>query len=305
LNTDGAGSDIAFIIGAGRSGTTLVHKALCMHPRVAWISNHVVKLPLQHAPAFLSRIVKHCPNTRRKVWYSRDGNAFLPRDSVFWRKLVPTPVEGEKVYTRCGIPAFASLYWRISARQAHCLRKYFAHIKRAQGADVFISKRTANNRRLPQLLEAFPCARFIHVVRDGRAVAASLLGVYWWQDHKVWWLDQRTPQQWEKNGGDPVELAARNWVEEMRELETGMRALPAHQVISINYEAIVDNALDTWITLARFLGLNRERSWLDEVARLCVYDGNKTWAIDLTRDGVNVVTAIQKETLMRYGYGVS
>jgi hypothetical protein len=89
-----------------------------MHPRVAWISNHLVRLPLQRAPTFLGRIIKHCAKTRRKVWYGCDGEAYLPRDSALWRKLVPTPVQGEKVCTRCGSPAFASSHWRISARAA-------------------------------------------------------------------------------------------------------------------------------------------------------------------------------------------
>ena len=34
------GEQVAFLVGAGRSGTTLLHKLLCLHPQIAYISNY-------------------------------------------------------------------------------------------------------------------------------------------------------------------------------------------------------------------------------------------------------------------------
>src|SRR4051794_2153218 len=47
------------------------------------------------------------------------------------------------------------------------------------GADLWIDHTPTNFRRARTLLRIFPAARFVHLVRDGRAVAASLLPLDW------------------------------------------------------------------------------------------------------------------------------
>ena len=57
------------------------------------------------------------------------------------------------------------------------LRTAFARVQASAGGDCLVSKRIANNRRIPVLVEAFPDARFVNLVRDGRAVAYSLTAI--------------------------------------------------------------------------------------------------------------------------------
>ena len=40
LDEQMTGARVAFLVGAGRSGTTLLYKLLCLHPQVAYISNY-------------------------------------------------------------------------------------------------------------------------------------------------------------------------------------------------------------------------------------------------------------------------
>ncbi len=67
--------------------------------------------------------------------------------------------------------------------------------------------------RLGYLHEIFPDAKFIHVVRDGRAVVNSLINVDWWDGWKGpqnWrWgdLDLSQTDEWEKYGKSFVVLA--------------------------------------------------------------------------------------------------
>ena len=74
---------------------------------------------------------------------------------------------------------------------------------------------------IPALAELFPRARFVSIVRDGRAVACSLSRVHWWPDLTVWWYGG-TPGRWQEEGRDPWELCARHWVRELAVLEQGL-----------------------------------------------------------------------------------
>src|SRR6266542_2501848 len=74
-----AGGDLAplFIVGAPRSGTSLLYKLLCLHPRAAWISNWGRRAPGQPALAMLNRLAPRLPATRRRAWFGADGgNAY-------------------------------------------------------------------------------------------------------------------------------------------------------------------------------------------------------------------------------------
>ena len=61
------------------------------------------------------------------------------------------------------------------------------------------------------LRQIFPDARFIHVVRDGRAIVHSLLNVAFWVERggldEPWWLGGLTEEDmagWQRSGSDPA-----------------------------------------------------------------------------------------------------
>lgn len=295
----------AFIIGAGRSGTTLVYKTLCLHAQVAWISNYLAKMPSVECLGLLNCITRFVPQAGLAAWFDKSGNAFLHGRSLLLR-FVPTPVEGEAVYSRCGIPLHPKPNWRISRQQTDCLRRVFKRMAGLQRCKVLVSKRTANNRRIPQLLNAFPDAKFIHIIRDGRSVARSLLKVAWWPNMKLWWKDQSTPMQWQKKGGNQLELAARTWVAEMQEISAGIKLIPDSQIMELRYESLVANPIETLRSVARFIDLDNIQEWLQHVREINFYNGNKGRAI---RDSIALNDAdryllerIQADMLRRYGY---
>jgi hypothetical protein len=55
----------------------------------------------------------------------------------------------------------------------------YAKSRRKEEATVWVDHTPTNFRRASTLIEMFPEARFIHLVRDGRAVAASLMKLDW------------------------------------------------------------------------------------------------------------------------------
>ena len=296
-----------FLIGAPRSGTSLLYKILCLHPDVSWVSNWVRRFPNVLSLAALNRVPPRLPRLRRKVWFGNDSNAYVygePRS--MWRRSFPMPVEGEPLFERCGIPDdVASRRSQPSERshQISDLRAAVATICRFSGASLFVNKRIANNRRIPLLVDAFPRARFVDMVRDGRAVAYSLSRVDWWPDSSLWW-HPGTPRGWAAEGGDPWELCARSWVEEIEAIRQGLDVVPPEQVLQVSYEDLVADPLATLDSLVQFAGLDRDQRWSREVEELEFPDRNERWRGGLSTADKAVIEDIQSETLTRFGYAI-
>jgi len=216
---------------------------------------------------------------------------------------MPVPVEGESVYAYCGIPTFPGAEWQISTAQIRRLRKVFSGIQCAQRAAVLVTKRTANNRRIPQLIKAFPDARYLNVIRDGRAVAVSLLKVHWWNEHQVWWLDRKTPAQWVREGGNPLELAAKNWVEEVGEIDRGLAGVPAGRVLEVRYEELQLEPRVTLGRMAEFLGLECKQKWLEAAASVPFAKPRQSSSkTRLEPKDQELIRSVQGPLLQRFGY---
>jgi hypothetical protein len=292
-----------FVVGAPRSGTSLLYKLLCLHPEAAWISNWSRRLPGVAAVAVLNRVAPRFRATRRSVWFGADtANAYVygQRRSL-WERLYPMPVEGEPVYRHCGVGAGGPTGGRSEDEQAACLCGAFAGLRRFTGGRVVISKRIANNQRIPFLVAAFPEARFVHLVRDGRAVAYSLSRVDWWEDGVVWWYGD-TPRRWRERGGDPWELVATHWVRELASVGEGLRAVAADRQLELRYEELVGGPVAALRRVARFAGLPDDPGWLAELGRLSYPNQNEAWRERLTADARDRVEAIQREELLRLGH---
>jgi hypothetical protein len=297
------GANVVFLIGAPRSGTSLLYKALCLHPEVAWISNWARRLPGVPAVAALNRLARRRPSLQRDVWFAEGGaNAYVyGRTRGLLERAFPQPVEGEPIYARCGLSASPSD--DIDDDAVRRLRVALEAQRRWDGGRCLVTKRIANNRRIPQLLAAFPEARFVDILRDGRAVAYSLSRVDWWDETPLWWYGG-TPRDWAAEGGNPFELCARDWVEERGIIERGLADVPESQVLRLTYEGFVEEPVDTVAGVARFSGIGEDDAWLRRVAQLQYPNRNERWRADLDGDAALRIQAIQGDVLASYGYAV-
>jgi Sulfotransferase family len=257
--------------------------------------------------AALNRVPPRLPRLRRKVWFGEDSNAYVYGDQrSMWRRSFPMPVEGEPLFERCmitdDVAAGGSLPPERSSQISE-LRAAVATICRFSGAGLFVNKRIANNRRIPLLLDAFPRARFVDVVRDGRAVAYSLSRVDWWPDSALWW-HPGTPRSWAEEGGNPWELCARSWVAEIEAIREGLGVVPPEQVLRVSYEDVVADPFVTLDRLVHFAGLDRNQQWSREVGELEFPDRNERWRSGLSTADKALIEGIQSETLTRFGYAV-
>jgi hypothetical protein len=299
----GEGTQVVFLVGAPRSGTTLLYKALCLHPEVAWISNWARRFPGVPAVAALNRIARRQQSLQRAVWFAEGGaNAYVyGRTRGVFERAFPQPVEGEPIYTRCGLSAGPSD--EVDDRAVHRLRSALEAQRRWSGGRCLVTKRIANNRRIPQLLAAFPQARFVDILRDGRAVAYSLSRVDWWEETPLWWYGG-TPRDWAAEGGDRFELCARDWVEERGIIERGLAEVPEAQVLRLTYESFVEQPVDAVAAVAGFVGITDDATWRRRVAELQYPNRNERWRVDLDGDATHRIQQIQGDVLASYGYAV-
>jgi hypothetical protein len=122
---------------------------------------------------------------------------------------------------------------------AWLVRRYAAHIGK-QGATIWVDHTPANIRYACVLLRLFPDARMIHVVRDGRAVAASIMPLDW--------------------GPNTVIRAAPWWVEKVAYGLAVESLWPPDRIVRVRYEDLVSNTEAALMTLCEHLGIDYQPS---------------------------------------------
>ena len=186
------------------------------------------------------------------------------------------------------------------------VRDYFRNlvkkIAKYQGKEYFLSKRTANNRRIKQLIQCFPEAKFINITRDGRAVAYSLTKVKWWDDHKIWWKNQKTPPELRRQNYSDIELAAINWVEEIKCIEEGIKSIPENNIISLKYENFAENSEEYILKCLKHIGVEADSDWLNAVKKIKIYNNNHLWERHLSAKEKEIVMDIQSDKLKELEY---
>lgn len=296
---------VAFLLGPARAGTSLVYKMICLHPDVGYISNYLRRTPQVPWLGALNRVPRRWDDLQQQVWFAGGSQAYSYNRKRSWLdRVTPQPVEGEPVFAHAGFRQYPWDPVRPADVRTERLQRTLRHLSRSAGATTVVSKRIANNRRVPELVEACPEARFVAIVRDGRAVAASLATVDWWDDDPLWWDPRgRSPRLLAADGADPWALCARNWVEDVRSVEQGLAGVPHERVLRLRYEDIVVAPRDVMVTLAEFIGVTPHEEWLAKVGRLRLDGRNDGWRT-LPRAALQVIEDVQRDELQRYGYQV-
>lgn len=272
-----------------------------MHPDATFVSNWLARFPDRAGLARIDQLARRFPEARRRVWFGDDGaNAYVyGRRRPLRDRAFPMPVEGEPFFAACGLPPVGDP--PDAERSAEALRRHVDRVADASGGSIFVNKRIANIRRIPFLAETFPGSRFVALVRDGRAVALSLSSVDWWPTHHVEWYGG-TPADWAAAGGDPWELCARNWVEELQAMEHGLDRVAPSRVLRLTYEELIADPVELIESIARFAGFASSEDWHRDVTALSFPDRNERWRRALPPEALATIEEVQEVTLKEYGY---
>lgn len=292
-----------FLLGAGRSGSTLLYKVLCLHPEIGYISNYDNSMPSWFSAGWIKRIIADNYNVKREVWFESDGNAYGIERSLL-KRLVPWPVEGENVYRRSAIPLEGDFDAEPDMQALQCLRGYLEGLRRAQHTPLFLNKRVANNRRIPWLKAAFSDARYIHLIRDGRDVAYSFSKVSWWgESSHVWWAG-KTMKEMVDSGEDFLSVTARTWVEATRKVTDELKVLPSAQVLDVRYEDLMASPLEQIKRMLEFMELTMTADVETAVASLQLRPRRARWRSEWDAGTLQTVLGQQQQLLEQLGYEI-
>ncbi|HYJ60562.1 MAG TPA: sulfotransferase [Actinomycetota bacterium] len=262
---------IAFVLGTGRCGSTLVHEVIARHPDVAFLSNLEDRLPL---PAALGR-------WNNAVYRS------LPASFTRKGRLRFAPSEGYRALDREVSPALSAPERDLVAEDATPwlaarTRAFVDRRAAAQGRPAFVHKLTGWPRA-GFLDRVFPDARFVHVVRDGRAVANSFLQMTWWRGYEgpdAWGWGPLAPEDraaWEASGRRFPLLAGLEWKLLIDAYDRAAGLLPADRWLEVRYEDFVAEPREVTGRLLAFLGLEWEPRFERGFARY-TFSGDRTQA---------------------------
>ena len=293
--------NLLFLVGAGRSGTTLLYKILSLHKEVGYISNYDERLPQFLSAGLLLKLTNPYSQLKLSSWFKKGGNAY-DFERPWLRRVFPTPVEGEVVYKSCGLPLNPDTDFELTDEIRQALQKRFNRLYDSSGCRLFVTKRTANNRRIKLLSQAFPDAKYINLMRDGREVAYSLSKVNWWEDHVIWWAGE-TAAQLEQKGANRYALSARNWVEEVNTINSGLNYIDDKNCLNVRYEDLVgDDSVNTLKTIMDFLQIPLTDEYLSVVDSLGLKSRAPSWKRDLEEKDIKLIMNEQTELLNQYGY---
>jgi hypothetical protein len=280
-----------FIVGCGRSGTTIVYELLCEHPDLAWFSNYAERWAAFPQLEALTKL--------------RDIGAIRRSPSRF----VPLPVEGHDLWDRCGpqdarhrnAPLTGA---DVDAEHAQRVRDFVAAHVRYHRGRRFLNKNTRNSRRVPYLDAIFPDALFLHVIRDPRAVVASLLAVHWWPDLPLWWSEDRTPRTLAADGSKPEAVAAEHWVRSVERLLADARRLPPSRYLEIRYEAFTESPEAALSSICAFAGLSSSPRLAESARRRTVTSQNVKYKSQFGDEELRTVERIVAPLAATLGYRV-
>jgi Sulfotransferase family len=274
-----------FVVGCPRSGTTLLrrmldaHRELAITPETHWI------------PRSLERGIGVTP----------DG--FASPELV--SSLLASPKFGRTGISRSELEAL--LESSAPMPYADFVRGFFDLYGRREGKPLVGDKTPGYVRRLPLLHELFPEARFVHLIRDGRDVALSVLG--WRRASKL----AARLSTWKAH---PVPTAAHWWERHVRSGREAGKSLGSGTYYELRYERLIADPAGEAESLCAFLklpfdpamlrfhegrrrrepGLSAKKAWLPPTP------GLRDWRKEMSAEDVERFEAVSGDLLADLGY---
>jgi len=287
-----------FILGTGRCGSTLVHELLTRHPDTGFVTNLDDRTGTATGGRVHAQLYRRLPTAATRKGRMRlapsEGYRALEREVS---AIVTEPARD--------LEASDAVPWLASRFEA-----FFSSRAAAFGAPLFLHKFTGwpRARFIDRVL---PGSRYVHVVRDGRAVAASWLQTDWWRGHlgpEGWHFGPLPPaydKEWQASGRSFVVLAGLAWKLLLDAFDETRRAMGEDRWLEVRFEDVLTDPRARTAEMLEFLGL----PWNDAFEsgfRAFQFDTGRTvaWRSVLGADASADLDASLADHLTRRGYEV-
>jgi hypothetical protein len=285
-----------FVGGTGRCGSSLVQELLASHPGVGFVSNLDDLSPRRSLGRANNAVFARVP----AEWRRKGRVRFAPSEG--WRSLArevsPLVCEPGRDLTAADVTPWL----------ARRFRAYFEDRAAAQHKPAFLHKFTGWPR-YGFVEAALPGTRFVHLVRDGRAVVNSWLQMPWWRGHlgpSGWHFGPLPPayaEEWAASGESYVILAALAWKLLLDAFDDAAAKLPADQHLVVRFEDLLADAPAALDRVRGFAGLDPSPAFDRAVAAARIMPERRAaWRDELTPEQVALLDRSLAAHLARYGY---
>jgi hypothetical protein len=286
-----------FIVGTGRCGSTAFHTLLARHPQLMWLSGFAEEFP--DKPAWNRRAVTAVGNPLVRAVF---GKRIKPGENYgFWYRHAYGFAE----------PGRDLVGSDVTPRVRKQLQTVFEQMLTPKRNRLLI--KLTGWSRIGFLNEIFGDAKFIHIVRDGRAVASSLMHISSWQ-WRGWYgpyswrygplsaEDQRT---WEASNRSFAVLAGLQWRLHTHAIEAARKAIDPDRYLEVRYEDFCVKPVDICRRVQEFAELPDSAAFQRHVNDAPIKDMTNRWRADLSPQQQALLTDLLREDLRRYSYDVS
>jgi hypothetical protein len=188
------------------------------------------------------------------------------------------------------------------------LEEFFSVRAGAQSRAVFVHHFTGWPR-VGLLHCVFPEAHFIHLVRDGRSVASSLLNVPWWRGYlgvPGWGLgslEAQDAEAWSASGHSFWLLAALEWKILMDAFEKAKQSVAPDYWHELRYEDLMVSPRPALGAMLEFMGLGWD-SEFERALGLTSFDGrrSRSFTQEFSQPELLAIEEADRPQLERYGY---
>lgn len=289
--------NLVFIVGTGRCGSSFVHEILAKHKDVGFVSNIDDNIPMLNLKGRWNSAIYRSPLGS----FTKKG------------KLRFAPSEAYKLISRKVSPAYARscrdlLPEDVTPVLERDFKNFFKGRNTAQDKQVFTHKYTGWSR-MGFFSKIFPDAKFIHIVRDGRAVSSSWLRMQWWggfggPENWLWGkLPEKYDNEWIASGRSFVRLAGIGWKLMLDSYESSMQGLPGDKYHQIRYEDFLEEPEECIRKILSICELEWSSDFKNSFEKHeIVNDARNSFERDLTSDQLLELTDCLKHRLAKYGY---
>jgi hypothetical protein len=268
-----------FVVGCGRSGTTLMRALLDAHPGLA--------VPFE----------SYFP-----VWFARHRARYERPDGFAVERFVDDVVAHES-FRRWGLDAGevrAAVRAAAPSSYPDAVRAYYAAYARAHGKARYGDKTPLFVLHLPLLAELFPEAVFVHMVRDGRNVVLSRVETAWGTNRfdfeTLQWRSQVERGRADGSARGPDRYLEIRYEDLVADPEATARRVCA--LAALDFDPAMLTYYEHAETILDHQPFPEEHRNLARPPTA----GLRDWSTELTPDRVELFEQLAGDTLTRFGY---